>query len=147
MFYGTSGLWLLWLLLSVCSFHPANLSGNGVVAYSVSWLFSNNCSFNVSCLESCLRLLWICGEIVRLQALGLALVESPPEGCPFFDLSTLYGLRVYTVPVECNGGGNLQRKPLNDDIVGSQVLLVPPVVSLFVSGFGAWAWILCFDSL
>ncbi|KAF3540459.1 hypothetical protein F2Q69_00020859 [Brassica cretica] len=32
--------------------------------------------------------------LFRLQALGLALVESPPEDCPFFELSTLYGLRL-----------------------------------------------------
>ncbi|KAF3511185.1 hypothetical protein F2Q69_00008794 [Brassica cretica] len=49
---------------------------------------------------------------------------------------------MYTVPVECNGDGNLRRKPLNDGIVGPRLLLVPPVVSSSVPGFGARPWIL-----
>ncbi|KAL0875892.1 hypothetical protein Bca101_025597 [Brassica carinata] len=38
---------------------------------------------------------------------------------------------VYTVPVDCKGGGNVHRKILNDGIVGLRLLLVPPVVSIF----------------
>ncbi|KAL0734409.1 hypothetical protein Bca4012_010619 [Brassica carinata] len=39
---------------------------------------------------------------------------------------------VYTVTVECNGGGNLRCNPLNDGIVGLRLLLVPPGAS-FIS--------------
>ncbi|KAF3612220.1 hypothetical protein DY000_02047030 [Brassica cretica] len=49
---------------------------------------------------------------------------------------------VYTVPVECNGGGNLRHKPLNDGIVGSRLLLVPPVVSSSAPAVDS-----CLDSL
>ncbi|KAG5392570.1 hypothetical protein IGI04_022533 [Brassica rapa subsp. trilocularis] len=44
--------------------------------------------------------------------------------------------RVYTVPVDCKGGGNLRCKILNDGIVGLRLLLVPPVVSIFLAYFG-----------
>lgn len=56
------------------------------------------------------------------------------EDCPSFDLSSLYenAIRwVYTVLMDCKGGGNLRRKILNDGIVGLRLLLVPPVVSIF----------------
>ncbi|CAN6972291.1 unnamed protein product [Brassica rapa subsp. trilocularis] len=43
---------------------------------------------------------------------------------------------VYTVPVECKRGGNLWRKLLNDGIVVSRLLLVPPVVSIFWPFYG-----------
>ncbi|KAG5389235.1 hypothetical protein IGI04_030776 [Brassica rapa subsp. trilocularis] len=46
---------------------------------------------------------------------------------------------VYTVPVECNGGGNLRRNLLNDGIVSLRLFLVPPVVSFILPAL--WSWL------
>lgn len=45
---------------------------------------------------------------------------------------------VYTVPVECNGGGNLWRNLLNDDIVSLRLFLVPPMVSFILHALCSW---------
>lgn len=45
-------------------------------------------------IESISGLFCAFGEIVRLQAPDLALVLSLPEGCPFSDPSSLYGLQL-----------------------------------------------------
>ncbi|KAL0837300.1 hypothetical protein Bca101_089190 [Brassica carinata] len=66
-----------------------------------------------------------------LRVLSVASDLFPSEGCLSSDLSSLYEFMVrwvYTVPVDCNGGGNLRRKMLNDGIVGLRLLLVPPML-------------------
>ncbi|CAN6929896.1 unnamed protein product, partial [Brassica oleracea] len=46
-------------------------------------------------------------------------------------------LRAVNGSVDCNGGGNLRRKILNDGIVGLRLLLVPPMVSIFWLSLGS----------
>ncbi|KAF3502409.1 hypothetical protein F2Q69_00045099 [Brassica cretica] len=96
---------------SVCSRHPSDLCGDGVVACSVVLLLFNN-------------------RIGFVSSGGLSVFRSV-----FFVRVAVRWM--YTVSVECNGDGNLWRKPLNDGIVGPRLLLVPPVVSFYVPSIGA----------
>ncbi|CAF2180011.1 unnamed protein product [Brassica napus] len=62
------------------------------------------------------------------------------RSCPSTDQHSLRVVVkwVYTVPVECNGGGNLWRKLLNDGIVGLRLFFVPSVVSFILPALGSW---------
>ena len=112
--------------------HPSNQNGIGGCGLLRLLLFSNNPSDWLRHLRAVNGSGLVCGVSVRLWVLSVASDLFPSEGCPSSDLSSLYEFTVrwvYTVPVECNGGGNLRRKPLNDGIIGLRLLLVPPVVS------------------
>ncbi|KAF3547650.1 hypothetical protein DY000_02009284 [Brassica cretica] len=88
----------------------------------------------------------VCGAGVMALLVALALAHA--SVCSRHPSDLCVAVRwMYTVPVECNGDGNLRRKPLNDGIVGPRLLLVPPVVSSSVPGFGARPWILCVGPL
>ncbi|KAL0721804.1 hypothetical protein Bca4012_036403 [Brassica carinata] len=66
--------------------------------------------------------------------------------CSDFRLDCVFvGLIVYTVPVECNGSGNLWSKPQNDGTIGLQLFLIPLMVSLIFLALCPWLdYALCF---
>lgn len=120
--------------------HPSNQNGIGGCGLLRLLLFSNNPSAWVRHLRAVNGSGLVCGVSVRLRVLSVASDLFPSEGCPCSDLSSLYEFTVrwvYTVPVDCNGGGNLRRKILNDGIVGLRLLLVPPMVSIFWLALGS----------
>ncbi|CAG7862127.1 unnamed protein product, partial [Brassica rapa] len=120
--------------------HPSNQNGIGGCGLLRLSLFSNNPSAWVRHLRAVNGSGLVCGVSVRLRVLSVASDLFPSEGCPCSDLSSLYEFTVrwvYTVPVDCNGGGNLRRKILNDGIVGLRLLLVPPMVSIFWLALGS----------
>ncbi|KAF3512403.1 hypothetical protein F2Q69_00001222 [Brassica cretica] len=110
--------------------HPSNQNGIGGCSLLRLLLFSNNPSAWVRHLRAVNGSGLVCGVSARLRVLSVASDLFPSEGCPSFDLSSLYEFTVrwvHTVPVDCNGGGNLRRKILNDGIVGLRLLLVQPM--------------------
>ncbi|CAN7112952.1 unnamed protein product [Brassica rapa subsp. narinosa] len=120
--------------------HPSNQNGIGGCGLLRLLLFSNNPSAWVRHLRAVNGSGLVCGVSVRLRVLSVASDLFPSEGCPCSDLSSLYEFTVrwvYTVPVDCNGGGNLRRKILNDGIVGLRLLLVPPMVFIFWLALGS----------
>ncbi|KAL0668298.1 hypothetical protein Bca4012_031002 [Brassica carinata] len=120
--------------------HPSNQNGIGGCVLLRLLLFSNNPSAWVRHLRAVNGSGLVCGVSVRLRVLSVASDLFTSEGCLSSDLSSLYEFMVrwvYTVPVDCNGGGNLRRKILNDGIVGLRLLLVLPMVSIFWLALGS----------
>ncbi|CAN6968854.1 unnamed protein product [Brassica oleracea var. botrytis] len=120
--------------------HPSNQNGIGGCSLLRLLLFSNNPSAWVCHLRAVNGSGLVCGVSARLRVLSVASDLFPSKGCPSSDLSSLYEFTVrwvYTVPVDCNGGGNLRRKILNDGIVGLRLLLVQPMVSIFWLALGS----------
>ncbi|CAN6919193.1 unnamed protein product [Brassica oleracea] len=92
--------------------HPSNQNGIGGCVLLRLLLFSNNPSAWVRHLRAVNGSGLVCGVSVRLRVLSVASDLFPSEGCTSSDLSSLYEFTVrwmYTVPVDCNGGGNLRR--------------------------------------
>ncbi|CDY61484.1 BnaCnng37870D [Brassica napus] len=120
--------------------HPSNQNSIGGCVLLRLLLFSNNPSAWVRHLRAVNGSGLVCGVSVRLRVLSVASDLFTSEGCLSSDLSSLYEFMVrwvYTVPVDCNGGGNLRRKILNDGIVGLRLLLVLPMVSIFWLALGS----------
>ena len=95
-------------------------------------LFSNNRNIIVSVACGPHQLEWVfwCDDSTTGTKYGFGFVSSGGLSV-FRSVTSIWSpVRwVYTVLVECNGGGILRRKPSNDGIVGLRLLLVPSVVS------------------
>ncbi|KAG5384112.1 hypothetical protein IGI04_035582 [Brassica rapa subsp. trilocularis] len=106
--------------------HPSNQNGGSGCGPLRPSLFSNNL-FNI---------VFVSRERVSAQC-GFGFVSSGGLSGSRSVYSIWVAVRwVYTVSVECKGGGNIWRKLLNDGIVVSRLLLVPSVVSIFWPFYG-----------